>query len=58
MENIDNVVKEFNNVSDQILSGEYDDAKEIMEKYINLKKQLESVGIKILDGIDFNTLIL
>lgn len=58
MENMDSVMKEFDEVSEQILNGDYDDTQEIVARYKTLKKRLEDAGVKILDGINFDNLIL
>lgn len=58
MENMDSVMKEFDEVGEQILNGDYDDSQEIVARYKALKKQLEDAGVKILDGINFDNLIL
>ena len=58
MGNIEKLMKEFDEVSNQILSGEYDDANAIIERYKTLKKQLDEEGVAILDGINFDSLIL
>ena len=41
-----------------LLSGEYDNAEEIVAKYNELKKKLDDAGVKILDGIDFENIIM
>ena len=58
MGNMDSVMKEFDEVGEQILNGDYDDSQEIVARYKALKKQLEDAGVKILDGINFDNLIL
>lgn len=58
MENMDSVMKEFDEVSEQILNGDYDDTQEIVARYKAFKKRLEDAGVKILDGINLDNLIL
>lgn len=58
MSDIETTLKEFDKVSEQILSGEYDNAEEIVAKYNELKKKLDDAGVKILDGIDFENIIM
>ena len=57
MGNMDNVIKELDDVGKQILAGEYDNADEIIGRYKALKKKLEDAGVQILDGINFNSLL-
>lgn len=57
MKNIDKLLDELDEVAQQILSGEYDNAEEIRNKYEKIKKEIEDSGHHILDGINFNTIL-
>ena len=57
MDNQTLLLKQLDELAEQILSGESENMEEDIKKYKQLKLKLENIGVTILDGINFDTLI-
>lgn len=58
MENETLLFKELDEIAKKILSGETDNMEEEIKKYKEIKSKLENMGATILDGINFDNLMV
>ena len=58
MENETLLFKELDEIAEKILSGETDNMEEEIKKYKEIKSKLENMGATILDGINFDNLMV
>lgn len=58
MEKEEKIIKAIYETETKILEGDYDDFDKIKNEYLTLKKNAEELGIKFLDGINFDAIIV
>ena len=58
MEKEEKIIKAIYEIQTKILEGDYDNFEEEKKKYLELKKQASDLGIRFLDGINFDTIII
>jgi hypothetical protein len=58
LENETLLFKKLDEIAEKILSGETDNMEEEIKKYKETKSKLEKMGATILDGINFDSLMV
>ena len=53
----ENLVKELDEISKRLLSGEYDNAEDEIKRYKEIKNKLDEAGVVVLDALNLDDLI-
>lgn len=58
MDNVEKIVREYDRVCKRLIDGEYDDIFSEIRKFKELEKKLDKLGVKFLDGLTLDSLVL